>query len=173
MGAPTFDFDRMLEAIGESDSRTQRVAYYLNWAADHLPFQYQPYNVIAKAVSNSKATRLPRMDSDEVVGIRRTMSGIRRALRTKYGRSLDVAADGARATVDSEDHAAVVMPKKIKRLRSAKNAVVEEHRLINVSEIRDAKIRGYMQRPVRELMKILDSEEFDRKLLPPGSPEKE
>jgi hypothetical protein len=174
IGSPTFNFEQMLDEIGDVDSRTQRVAYYLNWAAGHLAYQYQPYNVIARAISGSKSARLPRMDSDEVLGIRRTLHGIRKALRLKYNRSLDVVADGARATVDSQDVAAVVIPKKVRRLRTMKDSLVEEHKLINPAEIRDARIRAYIQRPIRDLMKILGSEDFDKKLLPPsGGGEKE
>lgn len=171
IGAPQFDFEAMLEAVGDHDSRTQRVAFYLNWAAQRLPHQYLPYNVIAQAISGSKSKRLPRMDSDEVQGIRRTLHGIRKALREKYGRSLDVAADGARATVDSQDLASVVMPKKVRRFRSAKNALIAEHQLIDVGQIRDPKIRTYINRPIRELMKLIGSDDFDKKLLPPGGGE--
>lgn len=171
ISAPSFPHDKMVGELDVKDSRTQRVAYYLNWAAKHMAYQYQPYNVIAQAIGGYK--RLPRMDSDEVLGIRRTLSGIRKALRDKYNRSLDVAADGARATVDSEDLASVVIPKKVRRLRSMKNSLIEEHKIINVAEIRDAKIKAYITRPIRDLMKILGSEDFDKKLLPPGSDEKE
>jgi hypothetical protein len=168
MIAPDFDFNKMVDALNKHDSRTQRVAYYLNWAAEHLAYQYQPYNVIAMAISGSKSKRLPRMDSDEVLGIRRTLGGIRLALQRHYHRSLDVAAGGVRATVDSEDQASVVMPKKVRRLRSAKNSFVTEYKLINQSEITDPQLRAYVNRPLRDLLKIINSEDFDKKLLPPG-----
>jgi hypothetical protein len=169
VGGPKFDHAAMVAALGNKDSRAQRIAYYLDWCAARLPLQYQPFNVIVQEI-NAYA-RMPRMDTDEVSTARGSMHSVRRILQQKYQRDLDVGGGGARATVSDEDAAGVVLPKKMKRLRSAKDAVVATHALIDVAEIKDPRIKAYLNKSVREVVRLIGSEDFDKKLLPPMSEE--
>lgn len=169
VGGPTFDHAHMLSDLGRHNSRAQRIAYYLNWCAGMLPLQYQPFNTIVQEINGYE--RLPRMDADEVVAVRRNMGTIRKLLQRLYARDLDVGGGGARATVSDEDAAGVVLPKKMKRLRSAKNAVVATHSLIDPGAVKDPRIKAYLNKSVRDVVKLIGSDDFDRKLLPPISEE--
>lgn len=169
VGGPRFEHAAMLVALGKNDTRAQRIAYYLDWCASKLPLQYQPFNVVVQEINGY--ARLPRMDAEEVSTVRGSMHTIRRILQQKYERDLDVGGGGARATISDEDAASVVLPKKMKRLRSAKNAVVTTHSLIDPAAIKDPRIKAYLTKSVREVIKLIGSEDFDRKLLPPVSEE--
>lgn len=159
----------MIQLLGKKDSRAQRIAFYLNWAASELPLQYQPFNVIVQAINDYG--RLPRMDDNQVSAVRRSLASVRRIVQRTYQRDLDVGGGGVRATVSDEDAAGVVLPKKMKRLRSAKNAVVTTHSLIDPAQIKDPRIKAYLNRSVRDVVKLIGSEDFDRKLLPPVTEE--
>lgn len=168
--AISFPFEQMNDALGKRDSRAQRAAYYLDWCAAHFPHEYQPFNTIVQQINGRTST--PRMENDEVKNLRGAMHGVRLLLQSQYKRDLDIAAGGARATVDDDDTASVVMPKKMKRLRSAKNAVLATNNLIDIAEIKSPELRAYMKRSVSDIVKLVGSEEFDRKLLLPGEGEK-
>lgn len=169
VGGPRFEPAKMIQALGKKDSRAQRIAFYLNWSATELPLQYQPFNVIVQAINDYG--RLPRMDDNEVAAVRRSLASVRRITQLTYQRDLDVGGGGVRATVSDEDAAGVVLPKKMKRLRSAKNAVVATHSLIDPASIKDPRIKAYLNKSVRDVVKLIGSEDFDRKLLPPMSEE--
>lgn len=160
-----FPWQAMKEALGKRDSRSQRIAYYLDWAAQTRKGQYEPYNEIAKAIDNRSS--LPRMDSDHVKGVRRSIGAVRAVLQKRYQRDLDSAVGSMRATVDDEDTASVALPKRMKRLRSAKNSLVATHQLIDPSKVKDARIKAYLQHDVRDIIKLVSSPDFDKKLLPP------
>lgn len=164
-----FPFDQMVRDLNKKDSRTQRAAYYLDWAAKVMPKHYQPYNVLLTAVMGYTSRR--RMDSDEVKSLRASMTGVRKVLQKKYGRTLDPAGSGVRATTDDEDAASVAMPKALGRLRSAKNSVLAVGGIIDPNKIRDPRIKSYFNRSVRDVIKMVGSEDFDRKLLPPAEKE--
>lgn len=164
-----FPFDQMLKDLDKKDSRTQRAAYYLDWAAKVMPKHYQPYNVLLTAIMGYTSRR--RMDSDEVTSLRNSMGTVRKALQKYYGRTLDPAGSGVRATVDDEDAATVALPKSLRRFRSAKNSVLAVNALIDPSKVRDPRIKSYLNRSVRDVIRMVGSEDFDRKLLPPGSDE--
>lgn len=165
--ASTFAWDRMVTDLGKRDSRTARVAYYLDWAAKNLPMEYQPYNVIVQAINNYQ--RLPRTDHDEVTAIRTNMHTVRKVLQAQYERDLDSAGRATRATVNDEDAAAVVIPKKMQRLRAAKNALLVSHSLIDPKKVTDGRIRAYLTHSVKDIVRMVGSEEFESKLLPPSS----
>lgn len=169
VGGPRFDHAKMVQALGKKDTRAQRIAFYLNWSATELPLQYQPFNVIVQAINNY--SRLPRMDHNEVTSARGGLTSVRRIMQITYQRDLDVGGGGVRATVSDEDAAGVVLPKKMKRLRSAKNAVVATHSLIDPAAVKDPRIRAYLNKSVRDVVKLIGSEDFDQKLLPPMSEE--
>lgn len=166
VNAPTFPLEEMKAALGKRDGRSQRAAYYLNWAAEHFPYQYQPFNVILQQINGRRS--LPRIDSQEVWAMRRSAATIRKILqREPYNRTLDVAGNGARATVDDDDRAATSMPKSLKRLRSAKNATMAVHGLIDPTKVRDARLRAWLQSDVHDVVRAIGKAAFDKKLLPP------
>ena len=164
--AAKFPFDKMLADLQKKDSRVKRAAYFLNWAAGVMPKHYQPYNVVLTAIMGYSSLR--RMDSDEVKSLRASMTSVRKTLQKVYGRTLDPAGNGVRATTDDEDAAAVAMPKALGRLRSAKNSVMAVSSVIDPNRIRDPRIKSYFNRSVRDVLKMVGSEDFDRKLLPPA-----
>lgn len=163
---PKFPYDKMLTDLGKRDSRSQRAAYYLNWAATTRPYHYLPFNVIVTDVMNYQALR--KLTSDDVHSLRRNMGQVRKLLQTVYGRDLDIAGAGARATVDDTDATTVALPKKMRRLRSAKNSVMATYRLIDHAQVKDPKAKNYLAKSVRDVVRLIGSEDFDRKLLPPG-----
>lgn len=161
----TFPHARMLAELGKRDTRAQRVAYYLNWAANEAPHQYQPFNEIVSQIN--AYGKLPRMNNDEVEAVRGGMHTVRKILQQQYDRDLDVAGGGARATVDDQDTAAVVLPKKMKRLRSARNGVIATHGLIDPNKIKNPAIKAYLTKSVSAVVKMIGTDDFEKKLLPP------
>lgn len=168
--ASKFPHEKMLSNLGSSDSRAKRIAYYLDWAAREQPYHYQPFNVIVTAIQNYGALR--RMDSEEVVSVRASMSSVRNLLQKTYGRDLDIAGNGALATVSDEHTASVPLPKKLRRLRSAKNSVLKTYNLIDMAKIKDPKIKAYLSKSVKEVIRLVGGEDFDKKLLPPKDDDK-
>ena len=112
----------------------KRIADFLNYAAKNFPSDYAPYGMIAKAVL--MLPRMPRADSKEAGMIQRNMARVRTFLREDYGRELDVQRSiGVRATVDSADTLQTSMPKRMRRLESARIAVVQTAGLIDVKDL--------------------------------------
>lgn len=169
LGSKKFPFDRMVTQLGKRDSRSARAAFFLNWAADEFPKAYMPWNAILQNIQGRQG--LPRMSSDEVAALRGSCGLVRRALQKQHKRDLVIAGAAARATTDDEDTAAVALPRKMKSLRSAKNAVMATHALIDPTQVRDPRIKAYLNRSVKEIMRVIGSAEFDKKLLPPADQE--
>jgi hypothetical protein len=161
----------MVTQLGKRDSRSARAAFFLNWAADEFPKAYMPWNAILQNIQGRQG--LPRMSSDEVTALRGSCGQVRRALQRHHKRDLVIAGSAARATTDDEDTAAVALPRKMKQLRSAKNAVMATHALIDPAQVRDPRIKTYLNRSVKEIMRVIGSAEFDKKLLPPADQESE
>lgn len=167
-----FPFDKMKEDLGdECDFRSKKTAYLLDWTAKNMPGVYIGYAEIVRAIDNRKS--LPRLDSPDVKALRSSIANVRGLLRERYGRELDTAPNSVRATTGDEDAATVVLPKKLRRLRSAKNAVIATHSLIDPSKIRDPRIRAYLETDVNLIIKAIGTEAFDKKLLPPAAAEDE
>ncbi len=153
-------------------STPHRAAHYLDWAAQHYPKQYTPYNVLLKAIQGF--SRMPQLKSAEVEQLRGCMQRVKYVLLTRYGREMDAQPGiGVRATVDSADALTVALPKKMRRLRSAKNAVIQTTDLIDPSTLPNtAEMKPWKEwfnRSVKDVRKMLSSAEFEQKLLPPSS----
>jgi len=152
-------------------SKKQRVAEFLDWAATHYPKQYVDYPHLAKAVEGY--SRMPQHNSKEVELIKSSMSGVNRMLQTKYGRALDAEPGvGVRATVDDADLAMIVLPKKMKRIDQAKKAATQVANLVDPSKIPDTPEnkpwKQWVKVHVRDVLKTINSPEFEQKLLPPA-----
>lgn len=156
----------MVTDLGKKNSRTQRAAYYLDWAAQHLKFQYQPFNVITQQIN--AYGRLQRMDNEEVLALRRTMASVRAIMQTKYKRNLHVAGNGVRASVDNDDAVVTGVTGQMKRLKSAKDSLLRATNVVDINGIKDPRIKAYMNRSVREVLKLVGSDDFEKKLLPPA-----
>lgn len=160
----------------DSDMTTpERVAAYLDWAAKEYPGQFTAYNVLYKAIQGQKAT--PQLRSQVVEDLRRKMQGVKRVLETKYNRVLvSQTAIGVRATVDSADTLTAALPKRMKRLQSAKNAVVRATDMIDPTKIPNTAEyrpwREWLNRDVKDVRRLLTDGDFDQKLLPPSTEQK-
>lgn len=149
-----------------------RVAHFLDWAAAHYPKSYAPYNYVLKAVMGYEKT--PRLDSDDVDRLRQGLTRVRVLLQEKYGREMDTQPGvGVRATVDDADTLTVALPKKIRRLQAAKVAVsktaalIDPARLPSTAEL--APWKRWFTTDVRTIMKTLDTPDFAKRMLPPGT----
>lgn len=148
-----------------------RVAHYLDWAAKTFPKTYTPYNLLYKAIMGQKTT--PQLRNKEVEQLRQRLQSVKKILQDKYGRELDTQQGiGVRATVDAADTLTVSLPKRMRRLQSAKNAVVRTTDLIDPSRIPNTAEyrpwREWFNRDVRDVCRLLDDGGFNKKLLPPG-----
>ena len=170
----TLDINRAIDSgaypLDTTLSLPQRGAHFLDWAAKNFPGQYVSYNMFLKAIMGFSKT--PRIDGDAVEQLRGRMGRIREILKKNYGREVDSQRGvGARATVDDADTLKTSLPGKMKRLHSAKKAVVETVNLIdpaNIPNTPDMKaLKNWMVTDVRDIMKTLTSPSFEAKLLPP------
>lgn len=157
-------------------SMTNRVAHYLDWSAAHYPKQFTAYNIVLKAIHGYAKT--PRLDSDEVEGLRRAMSRVKLILFREYGRELvSQPGVGVRATTDDADTLLVALPKKVMRVRSAQKAMAETASIIDPSKVPDTAEmkpwKAWFTRSVKDAIKTLTSPEFQQKLLPPSAAEAE
>lgn len=148
-------------------SPPQRAAHYLDWAATNYPKQYTQYTHLVKAIYGYG--RMPRVDSQEVVSLRHAMSRIRQILIEKFGRQLDTKPGlGVRATVDSLDVARNTMPREIMKVRRAQAAAARTYSLINKNAIpktpETEHILEWLNKDVRDVMKTLNSPEFQARL---------
>lgn len=153
-------------------SLAHRAAHCLDWAAQHYQKQYIPYNVLLKGIQGY--SRLPLLNSDEVMTLKRAMSRVRNILGDIYGRELDSQPGiGVRATTDDADALTIALPKKMSRFRSAKNALQQTVNRIDPTQIPDtAEMRPWKQwfnRSVKDVLKTIGTSEFESKLLPPAS----
>ncbi len=153
------------------DSLPQRAAHFLDWAAARYPKQYVPYNLLLKAVLGTSTT--PSLHSSDVEQMRGRMSRVRVILQRKYARDLDsMPGVGARATVDDADTLVTSMPKRVASLRRAKTAVATTASLIDPAKIPNtadmAPWKRWMNASVGDVLRTLNSPEFEKKLLPPS-----
>lgn len=73
--------------------------------------------------------------------------------------------------MNDDDVAAVTLPKKLKGLRAAKNSALATNALIDPAQIKDPRIKAYLAKSVKDLVRMIGSEDFDRRLLPPTEQE--
>lgn len=152
---------------------TTRAAHYLNWAAEHFPKQFTPYNVLVKAIMGY--AKMPRLESEEVEKMRSGMSRVRQILRTKYQRDLfSVPGVGVRATTDDADVAQTTLPRQSRHLKSAQASFVLTANLCDASNIPDtpefAQIKKWVKTDVKGILAAITDPNFEKKLLPPASP---
>jgi hypothetical protein len=153
-----------------------RSAHFLDWAAKHYPKSYVPYNYLLKAIMGYERT--PRLDSEDVDRLRSNLTRIRTILQEIYGRDLDTQPGvGVRATVDDADTTTVALPKKMRRLRSAQVGLKKTVDLIDLSKLPSTADmvpwKRWLTTDVKTIMKTLDSPDFAKRMLPPGTPDKD
>lgn len=150
----------------------QRVAHFLDWAATNKPGEFMPYNMIVQAIMGYK--RMPQLASDEVQRVKRTASAnVRQTLITKYDREIvSLPGVGVRATHSDADRLEHVAPKKARRLDGARRSFMITANAINLSNVPNtpayASLKAWMEKDVRGVLRLIGSDEFERKLLPPG-----
>lgn len=150
--------------------KPQRIAAFLDWWANHHPYDFVAYNEITKAVEGYK--KLPRMDTDEVEHMRELVGRSGKVLQEKYKRVLvRQRGIGARATVDSMD---AIRNRAVDRARNVERGIVALAKLddiIDVKSIPDTAenkpLKQWYQRDVKGILKQVASPEFLAKMLPP------
>ena len=150
-----------------------RCADFLNWLCQKRPEIFVAPNIAVKAIMGYGHT--PRLKSDEVDKLRTKYGTIRKILRAKYNRDLIVEAGaGIRASVDDADVLVSSLPKFVKKLDSARSAVVQVDNLIDMKKVPNtpelAAHRAMHEKQVKPLVKLLISPAFEAMLqLPAGN----
>jgi hypothetical protein len=163
-----FPHEEMKAALGSRDGRAQRAAYCLDWAARKRAGKFIPYNEIVRCIDNT--TSLPRMDSDEVAALRRSMTQVKNILFRKYERWATNAVNAVRATT-GPDEVAAMCPRITRRIDSASGTLGRAWSLIDPKTMKDQKLKEYCERVLGPLMKQLNAPSFQKNLLPPASDE--
>lgn len=60
----------------------------------------------------------------------------------------------------------------MRRLKSAKDSLVRATSVVDINGIKDPRVKAYMNRSVKDVLKLISGDDFDKKLLPPASDEK-
>lgn len=152
-------------------SMTQRIAHFLDWAAQHKPREFIPYNEILKAVQGYD--HMPRLANREIDLVKGALTRAKKVLAEKYNRGYVAKPGvGVRATTDDFDRTKNALTKKAVKLGKAAAAFKAEHAAIDPSSIPNtaeaAPWRQWVMSSGRDLVKQLT--EVERKLLPPGDP---
>jgi hypothetical protein len=152
----------------------RRVAHCLNWAAEKFPYQYIQWNIMLKAIHGYR--RLPRLDSEQVLHLKKSATAVRKHLLKYHERIMDSEPGmGIRALVDDADNLTIAMPKKARRLVSAKNSAEETAAHIDLSAVPDtpeyAPYKKWMKRDMGGILKALERVKFDHRALPPARDE--
>jgi len=152
----------------------RRVAHCLNWAAEKFPYHYLQWNMVLKAIHGYR--RLPRLDSEQVLHLKKSGAAIRKHLLKYHERIMDSEPGmGIRALVDDADKLRIAMPKKARRLITAKNSAEETAAHIDLAAVPDtpeyAPYKKWMARDVGGILKALNRARFDTRALPPSRDE--
>jgi len=152
-------------------TKPQRAAAFLDWWATKHPFDFAAYNEILKAIEGY--ARLPRMDTEEVEGVRSIVGRAADILHEKYRRGLVRQRGlGARATVDSLDairHKAVDKARKIERDIVGLSKIDEIVDLKSIPDTAENRpLKNWYQRDVKGILKQIASPEYRAKMLPPS-----
>ena len=153
-------------------SRNQRAADFLAWAADRAPHEFIPYNVVVRHINGYGYT--PRLNSDEVEGLRKRMGGVRNILLRKYKRGMvSLPKVGVRATVDDADMVQTEVAKKSSRVQSS---VVSLERSVQVVDVAsesfvamDSSWKDWFKKNAKDVVKQMHTNDYLTRLLPPGS----
>lgn len=154
---------------------SQRVAHFLDWAAEHNPQEFLSYNVVAKLVNGFDF--MPRIDSDEAERIKRMVTPARKILHKKYNRGLvTLPSVGIRATTDDFDRAKWDLTRKARALEHAADNFEQTAAAINPENIpktgEAGLYREWVGHNVQDTRKRLNAADLKQRLLPPGSPDK-
>lgn len=153
-------------------SKIHRAAHFLDWCAVERPGKYVSPAKLAQAING--LNRTPRLDNADVLWIQRNMSRVRVVLREQFDRALDSQRGvGVRATTDDFDKLKTDLPKQSKRFISARSALQKSVNMIDVHTIpvtpETKPYLNWLNKSVREVVKLVGTDDFERKLLPPGN----
>lgn len=154
--------------LKQEQSLTRRAAHFLDWLARKHPGEYVQYNVLYKCILG--IARTPRLDSEDVERMRRSLGRAKSILRREYNRGMVRRRSvGVRATFSDEDRATNELPAQVNRMRSAKQAVQSTVDAIDPRKITDAKIRSWLKRDIGGVLRAMNQADFDVKALPPAA----
>jgi hypothetical protein len=150
-------------------SKPERMAHALDWAAVHHKGEAVPYNTLLKAIEGY--SQMPRLKTKEVEHVRHSMSRVRGILLSKYNRGLvPMPGIGARATVDDEDQTHNVLKPAARRVAAACENLKKRAAPINFNKIPKTKenvaLLAWIDKQIKPLIKQIESG-FSEKLLPP------
>lgn len=150
----------------------QRVAFFLNWSAANYPNEFVPHQMIWRAITGLKRT--PIQSSPDALRVKNMMGRVRVILQKDYARDLYTQPfAGVRATVDDADALQSTLPRRMRRLRSAREAVTRTAELIDVKKLPNTPQmtpwKRWFATSVQDVLGLLNSDNFTRGLLPPGA----
>ena len=149
-------------------SRVMRIAHFLNWAAEHLPYDLIPHNEICRAISGYDRT--PAHNSKEVESVRSSMSAVRTKLESdmfKRGLISEIGV-GVRASVDATDVVKNCIPVRHDRIRRGKVALIRTSGLVgSADKITDPSWRNWFNTAITPLVAKINNPEFQKFLQPP------
>lgn len=138
---------------------SQALADFLAWGRKMFPYQLWPWNMVHKAITGRAA--MARPDSKEVLYLRSCASRARPLLRKQYGCDLTTVRQiGVRATFDSEDTARLSGTVAIRRMYSAQQNIIAVNHMVDVSEIKDVKLRELVVHRLQPLVKAVSTPVF-------------
>lgn len=155
----------------DADHLSLRGAKFLHGLSVEKPGLFVTPNILVREVMGYGHT--PRMNSDEVEKMRTRYTAIRKILRKEFQQELLIEAGvGIRATTGSADVLVRALPKAVRKLTTAKNAVVEVDSLINMKDVPNtpelAPYRAMHHNQIKPLVRQLLSEEFQAQLKLPA-----
>lgn len=149
-------------------SLPRKIAAFLLWARDREPKRYITLAEVARAVYG-----VSRAGADHENSIRRRLTAVNRLLHEEHRTALvNQVGVGVRATVGDEDTARTALPKRMRRLDSARRAVIATTDIIDTRKITDGALRKWVETGARKAVGLLAAPEFERQIsMPvPGSP---
>jgi hypothetical protein len=141
-------------------SLPRKIADFLVWAAKQEPRRFITLPEVVRAVYG-----VTRGGADQEDSIRRRFSGVNKILHEEHSCAL--------VTTGDEDTARTALPKRMKRLDSARKAVVATASIIDSRKIADVALRKWVETGARKAVGLLAAPDFERQItMPaPGSPE--
>lgn len=149
-------------------SLTHRAAHFLDWAAQHYPQEYVPYNFIVRAIQGYNKT--PRLDTEEVESLRRALSRIGRILQQKFKRGKTTSpGQGVRATTNDVDAVKTEIRNKMVRLQSAKVALEQSASIVDPTRMPAGPEKKWFTEDVGAILKTLKSPSFEARFALPAA----
>lgn len=155
--------------VSSEGSLPRKIAEFLAWAAEREPKQFVALSEVVRAVYG-----VTRSGKDQEDSVRRRLTGVNKILHAEFGCALvSQPRVGIRATTGDEDTARTALPRRMKRLDSARKAVVATAAIIDSKKIGDLALRKWVELGARKAVGLLAAPEFERQItMPaPGSPE--